>query len=480
MTLQERHLREINKAELKIGVMTIILITLLGALGLAIPNSDKTMCIIRLIIDLLVLVGFIISNLKYRDSDKFMYIGTMSLVVVFIILLFTTANPYMYATMFPIVLYVMFYQNKRFTMICALGNLVVMLAFAVKMYTAGFGDESITNFVIGAACIGLVYWIIALQDRHKRENNDELEAKNAEQNKLMAQLTTVSNTITARVDDAENISKDLSVKINRTAGAMQEISDSTRMTAENVQSQTSMTSAISTSLDHILTMATEMAQDSEETQKNVTDGNDLVKSLEKEAEAVAAINAETAKQTTKLQQHAEDVKAIVSTILAISSKTNLLALNASIEAARAGEAGRGFAVVADEIRALSEQTKSSAEEIGSTIGVLIENVSVSSSNMEETVSAISKQNEMISETGAKFQEIYESIQALSQKVKSISCEVSDCVDSNSAVVDAISNLSASTEEVTAYAENCSTIARECNERMSEMSRVMDEILALTK
>ena len=72
---------------------------------------------------------------------------------------------------------------------------------------------------------------------------------------------------------------------------------------------------------------------------------------------------DSVERVKKLAEFSTRIGFISEGINKIANQTNLLALNASIEAARAGEAGKGFAVVAGEVKLLSNQTRTSTDEV---------------------------------------------------------------------------------------------------------------------
>lgn len=76
----------------------------------------------------------------------------------------------------------------------------------------------------------------------------------------------------------------------------------------------------------------------------------------------------------ELLEAVEAINKMVGVVRDISTKTDLLALNASIEAARAGQAGKGFAIVANEVARLSEKSQESISAVETACGNLRKNI----------------------------------------------------------------------------------------------------------
>ncbi|MBQ9537954.1 MAG: hypothetical protein IJU95_01680 [Treponema sp.] len=84
-------------------------------------------------------------------------------------------------------------------------------------------------------------------------------------------------------------------------------------------------------------------------------------------EAIQQKRKEMDQKMNELEDFIKKIEGFVQNIQNISDQTNLLSFNASIEAAHAGSAGAGFRIIANEVKKLSEQTRSTSNEIKSHI-----------------------------------------------------------------------------------------------------------------
>lgn len=126
---------------------------------------------------------------------------------------------------------------------------------------------------------------------------------------------------------------------------------------------------------------------------------------------------------------AQGLGTLVQLIKAISSQTNLLALNAAIEAARAGEAGRGFAVVADEVRKLSTETDAAVNKINEGINGVAQSIrqqfedKLAHSNVEAERNALTEISNQLSHLGHGYQQLLDHDLNVLQNVREASGEL---------------------------------------------------------
>ncbi len=477
MTLTEKHMLEKNKKGFTVGMVILVFTIILVALGLY-SGLNVTSVALRLLYAVALTIVYVVLFKKYRTDIKFVEIGSIVLILNYIGLILFTPNIYMYALVYPIILVVMMYNDIKAMVTVAVAAIVANVIFMVRMLSVDT-SEAVMGLVFTAFFAGVGVTIVKMQTKQSDELTKDITDKAEAQMGLANKIQETSDSVAENMDTAYDTAEGLTHKLDGTIDAFTQISEAVRTVAESIASQTTMTQEMAESLENISAKTQQMLAASTETIQQVNEGNTYVGNLEEQASDVTDINNETVALTGELQHDAEAVKDILSTIVSISSQTNLLALNASIEAARAGEAGKGFAVVADEIRSLSEQTKDSAEEIGSTINVLLNTINKTSDNITKTIETVNKQNELIGETGEKFKAIYTSSNELSSQITEITDEIQLCVEANSHVVDSISAISATSEELSASSESSLQTSLECKQNMDEMNDILHTIHDIT-
>jgi len=176
-----------------------------------------------------------------------------------------------------------------------------------------------------------------------------------------------------------------------------------------------------------------------------------------------------------LGEASKEIIGIVETITAISSRTNILALNASIEAARAGEQGKGFAVVAEEIKKLSEQTKTATEHIGTIVHEVVGNTEKAVASMEQNAVYTKNGMESIRKANESATTVTDSNRKLAGQIREID-SMADLIREKSArVAEAMEKISDNTQKNCLAVEQISAATQENCAGMTSLSGFVEHI-----
>ena len=406
---------------------------------------------------------FLLSR-KFLTSQKLKMMALPFLLVVCYVTGFAFTQGFIQLLgIFPLVGCVLFF-DKKFSLISGIAYAVMEVLVTTTKIVQHInleGDSALNQIFVLVICLVLLvllYCVTSIAEQFNKDTLGEVHEKNAKMQTMLDDVIGVATEVRKGTESAMDIVNDLNGSSEVVNGAMKNISESTLSTAENIQTQTTMTANIQQSIEDTLTSSETMVEIAKQCGQINRQSMDVMNRLKEQSQVISNTNQDVAKAMEALQAKTEEVRNIADTILGISSQTNLLALNASIESARAGEAGRGFAVVADEIRQLAERTKQETEEISKISDDLTENATRAANAVSQSVSATDAQDVMITEASESFEAMNDNVTELITHIENIDDRLSRLSEANNQIVDNITNLSATTEEVTASSNQAAELS----------------------
>lgn len=309
------------------------------------------------------------------------------------------------------------------------------------------------------------------------ESTHSLSASSEETASAVTEMSATSASMHDRINT-------LSTQIGNVNLAVGEIADSLNGLGEQIANQTSAVEESTVSIEQISGSIEEIAATSG-AKKSATEN--LVHSLSEGK----SMMEETISQIAEMNAKSKAVLEFVDVISDISSRTNLLSMNAAIEAAHAGEAGKGFAVVAEEIRNLAQNTAENSRLISQRVQenadtmdrlsdtsnatiVLYDDIET---HAHETINAFSEITETMSDLSGGSSEIRKAMNILSNISNEVSAGSQLIQEKIAAIQEAAENSRDISVQVVQAIEEMNTGVGQIGESMNDLNNSVQSITA---
>lgn len=318
-----------------------------------------------------------------------------------------------------------------------------------------------------------------------REISNELQGFDRKMKHLLGRILVSSEQMMNQITPLNMKGHELSV-------SFEQVADTVSSIAQSVDSVTKESMATRHSAAELLKDVHRMNEYSDRTlmlstrmKEEFDQSSHMFKEIARMLKTGSESNMILTQRINSLHQEMQSVSEILSLIVRIASKTNLLALNASIEAARAGDAGRGFSVVAEEVRKLAEETNRSAGDVSTQIDSLlseIKDIAASSLTIEERSSksiqvadASRTALENVSHSVYETQEAVISIKNLTAGQTILTNRVAELVN---VISDANQDITSNIQESAAIAQGQSAGLNDISASLEELDRISIELETL--
>ncbi|MCR4286819.1 MAG: methyl-accepting chemotaxis protein [Deltaproteobacteria bacterium] len=299
-----------------------------------------------------------------------------------------------------------------------------------------------------------------------KELNDEISSLGDSVDAMATQMSGLIGRIADSANQLASASEQLS------ASSTQISEGANKQSNQTTQVATAMEEMNATVIE-VAKNSQQVAESAKSAQDIAGNGGDVVRQAIQAMQEVAESTSVTADTIKRLGKSSEEIGTIVSVINDIADQTNLLALNAAIEAARAGEQGRGFAVVADEVRKLAERTTKATKEISGMIRSIQDETTHAVSAMADGTAKVENGVRLANEAGDSLGKIVVGVQSVSDMIAHIATsteEQSATTDEISKNMDSISEVSkmnvAAIGEVSKATNDMARLASELKDMVS--------------